>query len=104
MHCHIAWHAAGGLSLQFLERPSDIPALYGSAVKGSAYQNTCTNWKNYASGMYYKQSDSGLKRREISDALDMEVEVLETFPERRAIEFSKSVARRELSHFGSQVY
>jgi len=81
MHCHISWHAGGGLSLMFLERPTEIPGLYANTVTSSAFTNTCSNWAKYAPSMVYKQSDSGLKRRELIDGIEMEV--LEDLPERR---------------------
>lgn len=105
LHCHISWHAAGGLSLGYLERPSDIPSLYSVDVNSQAYQNTCTNWKSYASKMVYKQSDSGLRRRElIGQDVELEMEVMDEFPERRGLEQRDSVVRREVSHWGSQAY
>lgn len=63
MHCHIAWHVGEGLSLQFLERPADIPGDYKSTVQGTAWQNTCANWNTYYANSPIKQYDSGLKRR-----------------------------------------
>ena len=61
LHCHIAWHVSEGLSIQFLEVPSAIPALYPVT---SAQMNTCANWKKYiAGGPVYAQTDSGLRRR-----------------------------------------
>ena len=65
MHCHIAFHAGEGLSLQFLERPDDIPAKYGSLVNGDAFQDNCKAWREYeyGGGMVYNKSDSGLRKR-----------------------------------------
>jgi FtsP/CotA-like multicopper oxidase with cupredoxin domain len=63
LHCHIAWHASEGLSIQFLEVPSQIPAKYPVSA---AQQQTCANWKAYgASGPMYTQIDSGLKKRHL---------------------------------------
>lgn len=91
MHCHIAWHVGGGLSLQFLERPGDIPGAYSSYVTGSDFKNTCSNWSKYAATMPFKQSDSGLKRRSLGNDLSVDgvtmklagaVEVDEMLPRR----------------------
>lgn len=65
MHCHMAWHASGGLALQYLERPSEIAGLYGSAINGQQYKDTCSAWKTYSASSIYKQDDSGLKRRSL---------------------------------------
>ncbi|KAK5088674.1 hypothetical protein LTR05_002894 [Lithohypha guttulata] len=103
LHCHISWHAAGGLSLGFLERPSEIPSMYGNKVNSQAYKNTCSNWKTYAATMVYHQDDSGLKKREtIGGNVELEMEVMDEMPERRALE--KTVVRREVSHWGNQAY
>lgn len=99
MHCHIAWHVSGGLSLQYLERPSEIPGAYGSQVSGSAYQDTCSAWKKYAPTMVYPQSDSGLKRREVVGDVVMDTIQLEELPERRSVEVEEKVVRREVKHF-----
>jgi FtsP/CotA-like multicopper oxidase with cupredoxin domain len=61
MHCHIAWHASGGLAMQFLERPGDIPAgKYAAAGKGQ-----CDNYNSYATTAPFNLlgGDSGLKAR-----------------------------------------
>ncbi|KAI9698851.1 MAG: hypothetical protein M1820_007358 [Bogoriella megaspora] len=64
MHCHIAWHASGGLALQFVESPDKIgPAFNKSGIVGK-YSETCANW-----GAFYtvfnknngaEQEDSGI--------------------------------------------
>jgi hypothetical protein len=60
MHCHIAWHVGEGLSLQFLERASEIPTKY----PGSKFKQTCKKWKSYVEGgTVYNKTDSGLKVR-----------------------------------------
>ncbi|KAL8339705.1 hypothetical protein RB601_006013 [Gaeumannomyces tritici] len=55
-HCHIAWHVAQGLSVQFLERVQDIP----SAFPLSAIEPTCSQWTAYYATSPHKQHDSGL--------------------------------------------
>lgn len=99
MHCHIAWHVSGGLSLQYLEQPSAIAGIYGSQVSSSTFQNTCNAWKQYASTMAYPQSDSGLKRRELINGVEVDMVQLEELPERRSVDVAKNVVRREVSHF-----
>jgi FtsP/CotA-like multicopper oxidase with cupredoxin domain len=65
MHCHIAWHVGEGLSVQFVELPSQMPRLYGQRVgKGSEFQRNCRAWDDYVAGAVYGKSDSGLRRRE----------------------------------------
>jgi hypothetical protein len=63
MHCHIAWHASGGLSMQFLERPSDIPAA--SYALTDSFQHQCSNYEAYANTAPYQLlgGDSGIKVR-----------------------------------------
>jgi FtsP/CotA-like multicopper oxidase with cupredoxin domain len=60
-HCHIAWHASGGLSLQFLERPDDIPAA--QYALSDSFQNQCSNYQSYAATARFPLlgGDSGLK-------------------------------------------
>lgn len=99
MHCHIAWHVAGGLSLQYLEQPSAIPGLYKKQVASSSFQNSCAAWNKYVPKMVYPQSDSGLKRREIINGVEMDVMEMEAFPERRRAEVSETIVKREVSHF-----
>ncbi|KAF2005811.1 multicopper oxidase [Amniculicola lignicola CBS 123094] len=60
MHCHIAFHVSMGLSVQFLEKKSQI----NLPAPNSIWYNTCQNWKNYQqNGPKYPQDDSGLKKR-----------------------------------------
>ena len=63
MHCHIGWHVGEGLSLQFLEVPSQIPGIYESATSDGEYQDTCATWADYYPDSVYPKSDNGLKRR-----------------------------------------
>lgn len=100
LHCHIAWHAGEGLSLQFLERPLDIPGLYQSVVQALPWQNTCTNWNKYAPTAVWKQYDSGLKKRTLSNG--MEVFDLPTLPPRANVDRRASHAHghvRRSRHF-----
>ncbi|KAF1963258.1 laccase precursor [Byssothecium circinans] len=60
MHCHIAFHVAQGLSVQFLERKPEI----NLAATNSEWFNTCTNYENYIRNRpIYPQDDSGLRKR-----------------------------------------
>ncbi|KAH8598218.1 Cupredoxin [Bisporella sp. PMI_857] len=57
-HCHIGWHVGGGLSLQFLERESEI---LSTLRIGSDFKNTCDSWQSYIdAGPFYQKHDSGL--------------------------------------------
>ncbi|KAF3010279.1 hypothetical protein G7054_g334 [Neopestalotiopsis clavispora] len=47
MHCHIAWHVSGGLSVDFMERRNEQAALISSADL-AAYQKQCADWRAYA--------------------------------------------------------
>ncbi|PKS09340.1 hypothetical protein jhhlp_003954 [Lomentospora prolificans] len=55
-HCHIAWHAGQGLSMQFLESVADIPPT----VDLSILEPVCSIWSDYYSTSQCKQWDSGL--------------------------------------------
>ncbi|KAF1347290.1 hypothetical protein EJ07DRAFT_169810 [Lizonia empirigonia] len=59
MHCHIAWHASQGLSLQFMERKSEIAGSIGST---SDFKKGCDEWDGYwFDGNHpYNQTDSGI--------------------------------------------
>ena len=64
MHCHIAWHASAGLSLQFIEQPSKIKPLVEAAGILPEYQSRCKDWTehynkvNIPAGLV--QEDSGI--------------------------------------------
>ncbi|KAF2178348.1 multicopper oxidase [Zopfia rhizophila CBS 207.26] len=55
MHCHIAWHVAEGLAVQFLESKSRIK------LPDAAWEQTCSKWNIYAKNPGWSKSDSGLK-------------------------------------------
>ncbi|CAI4210963.1 unnamed protein product [Parascedosporium putredinis] len=55
-HCHIAWHAGQGLSMQFLETVSEIPGT----VNLAELEPTCSIWTQYYATSQCKQWDSGL--------------------------------------------
>lgn len=53
-HCHIAWHASQGLSMEFVESQDSIKLLQADR---DAYDATCKEWR--ASGPWH-QDDSGI--------------------------------------------
>ncbi|KAL3485117.1 multicopper oxidase-domain-containing protein [Aspergillus germanicus] len=57
-HCHIAWHASQGLSLQFIERESEIPGVIDDGY--DEFNRTCQAWNAYADIARYDQVDSGI--------------------------------------------
>ena len=67
MHCHIIWHADGGMGLQYLERPQEIDA--GKYYNTAAFQDECSAYSDYeANGGEIKAPyESGLKKRHIED-------------------------------------
>ncbi|KAK7748709.1 hypothetical protein SLS53_000731 [Cytospora paraplurivora] len=56
-HCHIAWHASEGFSLEFVESESTIAARTTSSVK-TTLEDTCTTWNSW--NQLYSQDDSGI--------------------------------------------
>lgn len=47
MHCHVAWHASGGMSVQFVEREREIPkTIRRGSVK--CLTKACENWDRYS--------------------------------------------------------
>lgn len=44
MPCHIAWHASQGLSMEFLERKTEIKSAIGDV---STYNNGCASWNSW---------------------------------------------------------
>lgn len=59
MHCHIAFHASEGLSMQFLERKSEIQSVIGDT---SGLKSGCDEWDGYwfPGNHPYNQTDSGI--------------------------------------------
>ncbi|KAK0625459.1 laccase 2 [Bombardia bombarda] len=56
VHCHIAWHASEGLSLEFVESQSSITV---DAADKTVFDDTCTSWGGFAPGPF-PQDDSGI--------------------------------------------
>ena len=61
MHCHIMWHADGGMGLQYLERPGEIAA---TKYYGQEFKDQCSNVEAYhaAGGKQKAPYEAGLKR------------------------------------------
>ncbi|MCJ1318721.1 hypothetical protein MMC15_004051 [Xylographa vitiligo] len=59
MHCHIAWHASGGLALQILENEAQIKL---DEKRKRDLKNTCDDWKLWkaGAGVKFEQDDSGI--------------------------------------------
>jgi hypothetical protein len=61
LHCHIPFHIAQGLGVQFLENPDKIIPSIGSL---DTFEDGCTSWRTWeATATGFEQDDSGLKRR-----------------------------------------
>ncbi|KAK4162393.1 putative laccase precursor [Cladorrhinum sp. PSN259] len=57
MHCHIAWHASQGFSVQFLEQLSAIP----TTMNLNDLTAQCSNWDGfYPANAPFLQNDSGI--------------------------------------------
>ena len=61
MHCHIAWHVSGGLSLDFMERVSDQAALV-SDDQAAEFAENCAAWNQFWADSTLEKPDSGLRR------------------------------------------
>jgi hypothetical protein len=59
MHCHIIWHADGGMALQYIEQPASIPA--SQYWNSDSFQGECNAYDNYG-GEGKLSYESGLKR------------------------------------------
>jgi hypothetical protein len=57
LHCHIAWHQAEGLVLQFVERIGEIPENVGVT---QAFYDTCDAWDVYQNAAHPARDDSGV--------------------------------------------
>lgn len=64
MHCHIAWHVSGGLSVDFLEGVSTLRNNLPPADK-AAFADNCNKWRAYFPAQDpFPKIDSGIKRDE----------------------------------------
>jgi len=59
MHCHIAWHVSGGLSVDFLERAPDYKSGISAADK-KIFDDNCAAWRAYEPTSPFHKSDSGI--------------------------------------------
>ena len=59
MHCHIAWHASGGLAIQILENQKNISMPMENK---KAMEDQCASWKSWlkSPGTHFLQDDSGI--------------------------------------------
>lgn len=57
MHCHIAWHASEGLSLEFVEDQAKIAVDPRNAA---IFKQQCAAWDRWVPGEVYPQDDSGI--------------------------------------------
>lgn len=64
MHCHIAWHASAGLSLQFIEQPGRIRGLMEQAGALPDLTDRCEDWTEHYNTVNIPkgalQDDSGI--------------------------------------------
>jgi hypothetical protein len=58
LHCHIAWHVAGGLAADFMERRNEQAALISTADLAQ-YKQTCAEWTAWQPSAPI-QPDSGI--------------------------------------------
>ena len=61
MHCHIAWHVSGGLSVDFMERVSDQAALI-TDDQAAEFADTCAAWNDFWEDSTLTKPDSGLRK------------------------------------------
>ena len=57
VHCHIAWHASQGLSLEFVESQSDISV---TLTDTDIFMDQCSSWDVYTASEVFPQDDSGI--------------------------------------------
>jgi hypothetical protein len=64
MHCHIAWHASSGLSIQFVESANQLDVSLGESGILPGLGERCELWANYYEENNVKynaeQDDSGI--------------------------------------------
>jgi hypothetical protein len=59
-HCHIAWHASEGLSLEIVERQDEIATSGSLEDWASTMAPMCDAWNAYEGKAVWKQDDSGI--------------------------------------------
>jgi hypothetical protein len=55
-HCHVIWHAAQGLSVQFIEGMDVI----GKTMDLGVLDGQCNDWRSYVTKDPFKKGDSGI--------------------------------------------
>lgn len=50
---HVAWHLSGGLAINILSRPEDIPTI------PDVMPQTCVDWEYYSTHNIVDQIDAG---------------------------------------------
>lgn len=53
-HCHVAWHLSGGLAMNVMSRPEDIPT-----IPAGTKEKTCAAWDAYSNTNVVDQIDAG---------------------------------------------
>lgn len=61
MHCHIIWHAEGGMALQYIERP-DSMARYWDRPQFKEQCDAMDSYQSLGEHTYKHEYESGLKR------------------------------------------
>lgn len=56
LHCHIAWHSAGGMYLNIIEHPEKLKLMKAP----TPVVETCRGWWNYTGHETVNQIDSGV--------------------------------------------
>lgn len=56
-HCHVAWHASEGFSLEFVESEGQIASTLDSSAQ-SSLQDTCSTWSSYTP--LFAKEDAGV--------------------------------------------
>lgn len=57
LHCHIAWHASQGLSLEFVESKESISI---QSRDMEIFQDMCESWDGWSGNATYPQDGSGI--------------------------------------------
>lgn len=53
-HCHVAWHLSGGLAMNFMTQPENLPAM-----PAGERASTCDAWDAYSNSNMVDQIDAG---------------------------------------------
>lgn len=53
-HCHVAWHLSGGLAMNFMTQPENIPT-----IPAGERDSTCLAWDSYSTTNVVDQIDAG---------------------------------------------